>query len=108
MYEVLVYDPDELAALPEDVRTEAHEELEILANTRSPDTHRGTERLGSAQQLYKLRLRRNHRLLFGVVGRYLVVLRIAHRSDGRLYRDLGHLEELYEQAATEIQPPASA
>lgn len=97
MYDIHVYDPDELDELPDDVHDDVIDEITEVANYRNPNSYRNTEKLNSNRDLYKLKVR-NHRVIFGTVSRYLVVFRVRYRGDSKVYRDIDQLEDLWDQA----------
>lgn len=105
MYDIQVYDKDQLEDLSDEVRDTVVEQIQTVAQERNPNSHRKTEKLNTNRDLYKLQVRK-HRVIFGIVGRFLIVFRVCYRGDAQVYRDLGHLEDLWDKAHAETQAKA--
>lgn len=106
MYEIQVYDKSQLDELPDDVHDAVVDEIQTVAEQRNPNSHRKTEKLNTNRDLYKLKVRK-HRVIFGIVGRFLIVFRVCYRGDAQVYRNLGHLEDLWDKAQAEATANAN-
>lgn len=102
MYDIHVYDQDQLDSLPEETREQVVEEIEEAATHRNPNSYRNAEKLNTKHDLFKIRVG-SYRVIFGVVSRYLIVFRVCYRGDAGVYRNLEHLEDLWEQAEREAR-----
>lgn len=102
MYEITIYDDDELDALPDDVYDDIVDNIRDIAEYRNPNSHRNVEKLSSNCDLYKLRVR-EHRIIFGVASPHLIVFRVKYRGDSDVYRNMEHLERLWDRAQQEVK-----
>lgn len=103
MYEIRICEPDELDALEDSVREDVEEKLQSVAGERNPDSHRETEKLSSNRDLYKIKVRKNHRIIIGVIKPYLVVFRVKYRGDKDLYSNMECLEEMYDTIEADVR-----